>query len=84
MSDTDAENQPGFPLPAVLDNFRHGLFGNVLIVHHTSVGSKDRARGNSALKGALDAKYMVVKSNDEVTITAKKMKDADEPEPISH
>ena len=55
---------------------------NVLIVHHTGVGSKDRARGNSALKGALDAEYMVVKSNDEVTITAKKMKDADEPEPI--
>ena len=56
---------------------------NVLIVHHTGVGSKDRARGNSALKGALDAEYAVVKSNDEVTITAKKMKDADEPEPIN-
>ena len=53
---------------------------NVLIVHHTGVGSKDRARGNSALKGALDAEYAVVKSDDEVTITAKKMKDADEPE----
>ncbi|MBO9484136.1 AAA family ATPase [Salinisphaera sp. G21_0] len=55
---------------------------NVLIVHHTGVGSKDRARGNSALKGALDAEYAVVKSDDEVTITAKKMKDADEPEPL--
>ena len=55
---------------------------NVLIVHHTGVGSKDRARGNSALKGALDAEYAVVKSDDEVTITTKKMKDADEPEPV--
>ncbi|WP_419833082.1 AAA family ATPase [Endozoicomonas atrinae] len=55
---------------------------NVLIVHHTGVGSKDRARGNSALKGALDAEYAVVKSDDEITITAKKMKDADEPDPI--
>ncbi len=54
----------------------------VLIVHHTGVGAKDRARGNSALKGALDAEYAVVKSDDEVTITAKKMKDADEPDPI--
>ncbi len=55
----------------------------VLIVHHTGVGSKDRARGNSALKGALDAEYAVVKSDDEVKITAKKMKDADEPEPVN-
>ena len=55
----------------------------VLIVHHTGVGNKDRARGNSALKGALDAEYAVVKSDDELTITAKKMKDADEPKPIS-
>ncbi|WP_095210395.1 AAA family ATPase [Endozoicomonas ascidiicola] len=54
----------------------------VLIVHHTGVGSKDRARGNSALKGALDAEYAVVKSGDEVKISAKKMKDADEPEPM--
>ncbi|MCW7553324.1 AAA family ATPase [Endozoicomonas gorgoniicola] len=55
----------------------------VLIVHHTGLGNKDRARGNSALKGALDAEYAVVKSDDELTITAKKMKDADEPEPMS-
>ncbi|WP_257285161.1 AAA family ATPase [Endozoicomonas sp. SESOKO1] len=54
----------------------------VLIVHHTGVGSKDRARGNSALKGALDAEYAVVKSDDSIRITTKKMKDADEPEPI--
>ncbi len=54
----------------------------VLIVHHTGVGSKDRARGNSALKGALDAEYAVVKSDDTIKITAKKMKDADEPEPL--
>ena len=56
---------------------------NVLIVHHTGVGSKDRARGNSALKGALDAEYAVVKSDDCVQITAKKMKDADEPDPMN-
>ncbi|WP_202969941.1 hypothetical protein, partial [Endozoicomonas atrinae] len=46
-------------------------------------GSKDRARGNSALKGALDAEYAVVKSDDEVKITAKKMKDADEPDSMT-
>ena len=56
---------------------------NVLIVHHSGVGSKDRARGNSALKGALDAEYAVIKSDDCVQIIAKKMKDADEPQPMN-
>ncbi|WP_163387935.1 AAA family ATPase [Endozoicomonas acroporae] len=56
---------------------------NVLIVHHTGVGSKDRARGNSALKGALDAEYAVVKADDEIKITPKKMKDADEPDEMN-
>ena len=56
---------------------------NVLIVHHTGVGSKDRARGNSALKGALDAEYAVVKAEDEIKITPKKMKDADEPDEMN-
>ncbi|WP_083232859.1 AAA family ATPase [Endozoicomonas atrinae] len=56
---------------------------NVLIVHHTGVGSKDRARVNSALKAALDAEYAVVKSDDSVNIVTKKMKDADEPKPIN-
>ncbi|ELT98309.1 hypothetical protein CAPTEDRAFT_186314 [Capitella teleta] len=56
---------------------------NVLIVHHTGVGSKDRARGNSALKAALDAEYAVVKAEDEIKITTKKMKDADEPDEIN-
>ena len=54
----------------------------ILIVHHSGVSNKDRARGNSALKGALDAEYAVVKSEDELSITAKKMKDADEPDPM--
>ncbi|WP_095210202.1 AAA family ATPase [Endozoicomonas ascidiicola] len=55
----------------------------VMIVHHTGVGSKDRARGNSALKAALDAEYAVVKSDDTVKIITKKMKDADEPKPMN-
>ncbi len=54
----------------------------VLIVHHSGVGKSDRARGSSALKGALDAEYAVVKSDDELRISPKKMKDADEPEPM--
>ena len=52
----------------------------VLIVHHTGVGNSQRARGSGALKGALDAEYAVVKDDDVVKVSTKKMKDADEPE----
>ncbi|WP_422460278.1 AAA family ATPase [Endozoicomonas sp. ALB115] len=65
-----------------LDDFFRRKYGCcVLIVHHTGVGSQDRARGNSALKAALDAEYAVRKTDDTVKITSKKMKDADEPDP---
>lgn len=63
-----------------IDHFFRQKFGCcVLVVHHTGVGNKDRARGNSALKGAADAEYAVVKNDDELKISAKKMKDAEEP-----
>ncbi|UYM16219.1 AAA family ATPase [Endozoicomonas euniceicola] len=54
----------------------------VLVVHHTGVGNKDRARGNSALKGAADAEYAVVKNDEGIKISTKKMKDAEALPPI--
>ncbi len=54
----------------------------VLVVHHTGVAHKDRARGNSALKGAADAEYAVMKTGDQLMVIPKKMKDADEPPPL--
>ncbi|MTI13803.1 AAA family ATPase [Sansalvadorimonas verongulae] len=64
-----------------LDNHFRTLWGCcVLIVHHTGVGNQDRARGNSALKAALDAEYAVRKTDDSLKITPKKMKDAEEPD----
>ena len=64
-----------------LDQLRTQWHCCVLIVHHTGVGTQERARGNSALKAALDAEYSVTKNEDVLKITSKKMKDADEPEP---
>ena len=64
-----------------LDQLRTQWHCCVLIVHHTGVGTQERARGNSALKAALDAEYSVTKNDDVLKITSKKMKDADEPEP---
>lgn len=55
----------------------------VLVVHHTGHAEKGRSRGSMAFKAALDAEYQVAKSDDVVTVTCKKMKEGEEPEPIS-
>jgi hypothetical protein len=56
----------------------------VLIVHHSGHADKRRARGSTALKGALDAEYSVVKDEASIVrIEATKMKDAEQPEPIA-
>ena len=51
----------------------------VLLVHHTGHGDRDRARGSSAFRAALDAEYVVRKDQKLVELKATKMKDADEP-----
>lgn len=57
----------------------------VLIVHHTGHGDKHRARGSSALKGAVDAEYGVYRDKETGTVTLRtsKMKDAPEPPEMS-
>jgi hypothetical protein len=55
----------------------------VLVVHHSGVADKDRSRGSTALKGALDAEYRCQLDSGTKTIAfeSKKMKDAEMPEP---
>ncbi|MFA9203612.1 MAG: helicase RepA family protein [Flavobacteriales bacterium] len=62
----------------------------VLIVHHAGHGDKNRGRGSSALKGALDAEYSVTKQNrtspiegeiQTISLHSTKMKDAAPPQP---
>lgn len=66
---------------AALDQFRERYGCTILLVHHTGHADKKRARGNMALKGALDAEYRVEKKKDGVVIECTKMKDAPEPPP---
>ena len=67
-----------------LDRHFRNLWGCcVLVVHHTGVATQNRARGNSALKGALDAEYAIKRVDDTITLTTHKMKDAPEPSPRS-
>ncbi len=49
----------------------------VVCVHHTGHGSKDRARGSSVWRAALDAEIGFVKSDSGITVTCWKQKDAE-------
>lgn len=52
----------------------------VLIAHHTGLAEKQRARGSSALLGALDCEFRIEKVGDHMTtVDFTKMKDAAEP-----
>jgi len=65
---------------AAVDRLRERFPGcTVLIVHHSGHGDKDRARGSSVLRGALDSEYKVAKSGETVTLANHKMKDAPPP-----
>lgn len=56
----------------------------ILLVHHTGHGSKDRARGSTVLKGALDAEYRVSKDDDGmIRLECTKMKESDAPAPLA-
>jgi len=64
--------------------FINQLGATVVLVHHSGLASKDRSRGNSALKARLDHEYQCVKDEESKTMvmTNKKMKDDEPPEPI--
>ncbi len=57
----------------------------VMVVHHSGAMDKDRSRGSTALRGALDAEYKVQLDPGSKTITfePKKMKDAEMPTSMS-
>jgi hypothetical protein len=56
----------------------------VSIIHHSGLSAVDRARGNSALKAALDWEYKLKENpNGTRTMTTTKCKDFEKPPPIS-
>ena len=69
-----------------IDRVKNEYECTVLAVHHTghSQNAKDRARGSSALLGAVDAEFKVEKwGGDKVEVSFTKMKDALTPEPMN-
>jgi hypothetical protein len=66
-----------------LDTLRAMTGACVLVVHHTSKANPDAARGNGALRGAMDWEYAVVKEAGAVTLTCTKAKDFEPPGPLA-
>jgi hypothetical protein len=68
-----------------VDAIRRRWKSTVLIVHHSGKNGDNGARGSSALRAAVDAEYEVSRSAEDKTIRVipRKMKDAEEPEPLA-
>jgi hypothetical protein len=59
-----------------LDTIRHRYDCTVIIVHHTGLNEKQRARGSSAIKAALDVEIGLSKTDKTIVLKSTKMKDA--------
>ena len=69
---------------AAADRIRELYDSSVGLIHHSGVGDKNRGRGNSALKGAVDAEYRMERDAFGVIhFESTKMKDAAFPEPMA-
>jgi hypothetical protein len=57
----------------------------VVVVHHSGAADKDRSRGSTALRGALDAEYKIAldPTSKVIQMEAKKMKEAELPPSMS-
>lgn len=68
---------------AACDRIRETTGACVLLVHHSGHGDKSRARGSTALKGALDWEYSLSKDAGTLQLECTKAKDAEPPPPMS-
>jgi hypothetical protein len=67
-----------------LDEIRRPHKATVMIIHHTGHGEKHRGRGSYALTCGVDFEFEVRRErNGTVILQCKKMKDAEEPEPLA-
>jgi hypothetical protein len=68
---------------ACVDNFLRGSSSAaVLMVHHVGHHARDRARGSSAFRAAVDHEALFVKDGKHVEVRVTKSKDAEEPPPL--
>ena len=68
---------------AALDHLKVRYACTVLLIHHSGHSDKNRGRGATALKAALDAEFKAEKHGETITLKNTKMKDSAPPENIS-
>lgn len=65
-----------------LDNFMKPLGAAVLIVHHSGHGDKQRSRGSSSIRAAMDGEFSTTKIDGGIVLSCQKAKDFESFKPI--
>jgi archaellum biogenesis ATPase FlaH len=65
-----------------LDNYLKPLGAAILVVHHCGHGQKDRSRGSSSIRAAMDGEFSATKSASGITLTCHKAKDFEAFKPL--
>lgn len=66
-----------------MDKLMQSYSATILLVHHSGHGDKNRSRGSSAIRGAMDTDYCILNKEGIRTLTATKVKDAPTPPPMA-
>jgi len=65
-----------------LDMHLKPLGAAILVVHHSGHGNKDRSRGSSSIRAAMDAEFSANKTDNSITLTCHKAKDFEALDPL--
>lgn len=67
---------------ANLDGFIKPLGAAVLVVHHSGHGQKDRSRGSSSIRAAMDGEFSATKDGGAIVLSCHKAKDFEAFKPL--
>lgn len=67
---------------ANLDDFFKPLDAAVLVVHHSGHGQKDRSRGSSSIRAAMDGEFSATKDGAAIVLSCHKAKDFEALKPL--
>jgi hypothetical protein len=65
-----------------LDTYLKPLGAAVLIVHHSGHGQKDRSRGSSSIRAAMDGEFSATKNEEAIVLSCHKAKDFEAFKPL--
>jgi hypothetical protein len=65
-----------------LDMHLKPLGAAILVVHHSGHGNKDRSRGSSSIRAAMDGEFSAKKTGNSITLTCHKAKDFEALNPL--